>query len=424
MAPHRSRALVIGGSIGGLFAAHLLHQSGWDVTVFERSVGDLADRGAGLGVSSELFAVMGRVGLHLERSLAFHVHSSIWLDQESRVAYECDRFWYSSAWPIIYQPLKAAFPAALYRPGKTLERVDTDSSGVTAIFADGTRERGDLLIAADGIFSTVRRQFLPAIEPKPAGYIAWRGLVEEKDVTPEAHALLFDTSAFSFPEGEMVVSLPVPGAGNDMRPGHRRYYFIWYRSADPAHQAELFTDASGRSHGMSIPPPLIRPEFIAEMKAAARSGLPRILAEIVARTTQPLLQSIADLEVPQLVFGRVVLLGDSAFVARPHVAAGTTKAALDAAGLADALAACGSDIAAGLRRYEGERLAFGRSIVAHSRYLGAYLEAQLKSPATRGEAGHRDPRQIIRDYGAPHLVHQVDWDRLEAEAVQPPAAPA
>ncbi|MGH7032413.1 MAG: hypothetical protein ACREFL_01625, partial [Stellaceae bacterium] len=103
-----------------------------------------------------------------------------------------------------------------------------------------------------------------------------------------------------------------------------------------------------------------------------------------------------------------------AFLARPHVAAGATKAALDAAGLADALDAAGGDIEAGLARYERERLAFGRAIVAHSRHLGAYLEAQLKDPALRSAAETtRDPRTVIAEYGAPHLVHGVDPASLD-----------
>jgi 2-polyprenyl-6-methoxyphenol hydroxylase-like FAD-dependent oxidoreductase len=121
-----------------------------------------------------------------------------------------------------------------------------------------------------------------------------------------------------------------------------------------------------------------------------------------------LLQAISDMESPRLVFGRVALMGDAAFVARPHVAAGTSKAALDAACLADALAAPGGDIDAALSRYNEERCEFGRAIVAHSRYLGAYIEAQLKPPLERGPAGTRDPARLITDYGAPHLVHPAE----------------
>jgi len=411
--PERRRALVIGGSIGGLFAGHLLLKSGWDVTIFERSGGDLADRGAGLGISAEILDVMRRIGVRVSRSYAFEVRGSIWLDQKGEIAYETSRGANGSAWSIIYQPLRSAFPAARYRTGATLTAVEPAADGATAIFADGTRERADLIVAADGVFSTVRRQFLPEIELHSAGYIAWRGLLEEKDLPPVPQFLL-ERCAFSFPEGEMVVHLPVPGPNNDQRPGHKRYYFIWYRPTDAARQKELFTDASGRSHGVSIPPPLIRPEFIAEMKEAARRNLSPVLADIVTRVPLPLLQSIGDMEAPHMVFGRVALLGDSAFVARPHVVAGTTKAALDASDLVDALEAKSGDIDAALARYQDKRREFGHAIVAHSRYLGAYLEAQLKPVSERRpEELNRDPKQLMRDYGAPHLVHDVKFNEMD-----------
>ena len=61
------RALVIGGSVGGLFAAHMLRSIGWDVVVFERSGDDLARRGAGIGASDAMFAVMRRIGVPFDR---------------------------------------------------------------------------------------------------------------------------------------------------------------------------------------------------------------------------------------------------------------------------------------------------------------------------------------------------------------------
>jgi 2-polyprenyl-6-methoxyphenol hydroxylase-like FAD-dependent oxidoreductase len=400
--PPQRRALIIGGSLGGLFAAQFLRQAGWDVAVFERSAGDLADRGAGLNTSAELFEGLARAGAAVNPGLAFHVRSSAWLKQDGTLGVEIPRGWHGSTWGTIYRPLRAAFPSSLYHAGKAIERVEQDSASVTAIFADGTRERGDLLIGADGVYSTVRRQFLPEIAPIQAGYIAWRGILDERDLPAAAHDLLLARAAFTFPDNELVVSLPVPGADNDPRPGHRRYYFIWYRPASAEEQRALFTDASGRNHGLTIPPPLIRAEFIAAMKADARRVLPPVLGEIVGRVAQPLLQSITDLEAPRMVFGRVALLGDSAFVARPHVAAGTSKAALDAAGLVAALAAHDGDIDAALAHYERERLAFGHAIISHARYLGAYLEAG-------GATIPRDPEQVLREYGAPHLVREVDF---------------
>jgi 2,6-dihydroxypyridine 3-monooxygenase len=70
-----------------------------------------------------------------------------------------------------------------------------------------------------------------------------------------------------------------------------------------------------------------------------------------------------------VAFGRVCLMGDAAFAARPHAAAGTAKAAADAWALADALRAT-ADVPAALRRWEPERLALGRQLLARVRDMG------------------------------------------------------
>src|SRR6202044_931304 len=89
-----------------------------------------------------------------------------------------------SGWSRLYRALLDALPAQTYRLGKKLARVEQDAQGVTAIFADGTRGRGDLLVGAGGVRSTVRAQFLPDAEPAYAGYVAWRASIDEADVPP------------------------------------------------------------------------------------------------------------------------------------------------------------------------------------------------------------------------------------------------
>jgi 2-polyprenyl-6-methoxyphenol hydroxylase-like FAD-dependent oxidoreductase len=116
---------------------------------------------------------------------------------------------------------------------------------------------------------------------------------------------------------------------------------------------------------------------------------------------QPLLQAVFDLESPQLTFGRVALLGDAAFVARPHVVAGVTKAALDAQCLVDSLVAAGGDIEPSLSSYDAERRRFGSRLVARARHLGAYLEAHPTRNAEERRRAHlaRDYKAFMHDYG-------------------------
>lgn len=400
------RVLVIGGSVAGLFAANLLCRQGWEVAVFERSAEDLADRGSGIGTREALFAVLARIGIDLDPSAGVRIRSRICLDRSGARVHELAMPALNSAWDRIWRPLKDALPEASYHAGMRLDGIENGADGVTAIFADGTRTRGDLLIGADGIHSTVRQIIMPEAAPLYAGYVAWRGILEESDLPPAIHAEMFDHFAFGLPEGELIIALPMPGRDADTRPGHRRYHWVWFRPIDYAQGLpDLCTDATGKCHGVSIPPPLIRPELVAEVKAHAEAVLAPQLALAVARTRRLMLQPIFDLDSPRIALGRVVLVGDAAFAARPHVGAGVTKAALDAACLADALAA--ADIETALAAYDRERGAAGSTLVARGRQLGAHLEAQHKPRhQRRGAELAQDPAEVLAAYGAAVLTAQ------------------
>ena len=413
--PSKPRALIIGGSVGGLIAYGSLRRAGWDATIFERASGDLAGRGAGLGISQDLVDILRDIGADFTGSAGSAHESYVWLKRDGAVGFENVRPTVGSTWPRVYQPLRAIAPPDAYRQGMNLVRVEQDAASVTAHFADGSHETADLLVASDGVFSTVRKQFLPDVDPVYASYVAWRGIAEEAVMSQAALDAIEHHIVYCFPWGEMLLTMTVPGAGDDMRPGRRRIYFIWYRPVNRARLAELFTDASGKHHGVSIPPPLIRPQFIDEVRRDARAGLPAPIAEVVEKAPQILLQAVSDLQTPRMVFGRVAMMGDAAFIARPHTAAGVSKAALDAKCLADELARSGADIPAALARYESARMEFGKALCAHSRYLGAFLETL---PADRDvDTLFCDPQDIIRNYGAHKFVRDA-----QAERFKPPGA--
>jgi len=142
---------------------------------------------------------------------------------------------------------------------------------------------------------------------------------------------------------------------------------------------------------------LIRPDVLADMEEAAVTLLAPQFAEVVTRATEPLFQPIFDLEVPQMAFGRVALLGDAAFVARPHCGMGVTKAASDAMALVAALRAT-ADVREALGEYSRVRTEVGAAIVQHARHLGAYMQAQLKDDTERVMAGrYRTPDAVMRE---------------------------
>jgi 2-polyprenyl-6-methoxyphenol hydroxylase-like FAD-dependent oxidoreductase len=379
----KQRALIIGGSVGGLFAANLLRQIGWDATVFERNPEELTGRGAGISTHPQLHDVMRRLGIPFDDSMGIRVNSVIFLDRAGHAYDRRDTVRLMSSWGRVFRSLRDLMPAGSYRLGKSLDRVEQNAGGVTAHFADGTRERGDLLIGADGSRSTVRELFLPDRQPEYAGYVAWRAMLDERDVPPAIHAQLFERYTYCLPPGELFLAYPVPGRNNETQAGERAYNIVWYRPTPPEKLADLCTDVTGKCHGTSIAPPLIRPDVIAAIKAEARALVAPQVAEIFERDPRPFFQAIFDFDAPKIVFGRVALLGDAAFVARPHPGAGTTKAALDAQKLADSIAALGLD--AGLARYQREQGAFGARLVALGRSEGAYLTDQLKPRAERRE---------------------------------------
>jgi 2-polyprenyl-6-methoxyphenol hydroxylase-like FAD-dependent oxidoreductase len=405
----KQRALIVGGSIGGLFAANWLRKIGWDVAVFERVGDDLASRGAGIGTHDELRAVIGRLGLAVD-DIGVWVRERVCLEPDGRVSHRLATGQLQSSWARIYRLLKDALPASDYRFGMTLEGIEQDAAGVAAIFQDGSRERGDLLVAADGVRSTARGIVLPSAQPRYAGYVAWRGLVDEATFVSRAEQETFAQYTMAFPDGEMILCYPVPGRDNDARPGRRGYNHIWYRPTDfHTTLRDICTDVAGHCHGISIPPPLIRPEVTARIKADAHRLLAPQIAAIVERTEQLFFQAVFDLESPKLAIGRVVLLGDAAFVARPHVGVGVTKAAMDAECLAREIEAAEGDLDAALGRYDRERRLFGSRVVERARRLGAYIEAQLKPPSERTAAERQpSPEYLMREIGTVNLdIHAL-----------------
>ncbi|MBW8267977.1 FAD binding domain-containing protein [Caldovatus aquaticus] len=391
--PSPRRALIAGGSMAGLIAAHLLLRRGWDVQVFERVEAPLTSRGAGIVTHPALWRALEACGLDPTRDLGVAVRIRRVFGRDGRLLGERECPQVFTAWDRLFRLLRDAFPDARYHAGQAVEEVAQDADRVRARINGETVEAA-LLVGADGIRSTVRGLLLPEAQPRYAGYVGWRGLIAEAALPPAVHADLFEGMCFCLPPGEQMVGYPVAGPDNDLRPGHRRYNTVWYRPADEASELPaLLTDETGRQHEGSIPPPLIARATVAAMREAAERLLAPQFATLVRLTPQPFLQPIYDLESPRMALGRVALIGDAAFVARPHVGAGVTKAAEDAEALAAALDAAGGDVPAALARFEAARLPRNRRVIERARELGRCIAAAGR-PA---DETVREPSVLMRD---------------------------
>jgi 2-polyprenyl-6-methoxyphenol hydroxylase-like FAD-dependent oxidoreductase len=373
-------------------------RAGWDVEVFEQAGEALAGRGAGIISHPELFRVLETIGVPLDDGYGVDVPLRATFDRGGATLATRESRQVFTTWGRLYQLLKAAFPSGRYRFGRSFQSLEQGAGGVTARFAGGDTASGDLLVGADGIRSSVRAQLAPEAKPVYAGYVGWRGLADENAVSPAAHRALADKLAFCLPPREMMLCYPVAGFANSTRPGSRCFNFVWYRpAAESGELARLCTDSAGACHGSTIPPPLIRPEVLAETRRAAEELLAPPVAEVVRLARQPFFQPIFDVESPRMAFGRVALLGDAAFVARPHVGMGVTKGAGDALALAACLRETGNEVPPALERYESRRLRFDAAVVARGRELGAWLQGVDTEAARR----HHTPEAVLAEIAVP-----------------------
>ena len=366
--------------MSGLFTAAFLRQIGWQADVYERSSVELVGRGAGITTHPELLDALETSGAGT-RDLGIEVDKRITLDRDGRVIAEKHLPQILTSWDRLQRLLRATIAEASYHLGYTFERVEQDGSGVLVHFAGGKRERADLLVGGDGIRSSVREQVAPAVQPVYSGYYIWRGAPKEADLAEATRASIFSYFTFYLPERQQVIGYPIAGLNNDLRVGHRRYNFIWYRVADAQELRRMCVDEDGRQHAHSVPPPLIRNDLIAQMRAEAQAIMPPQFLDCLANM-RPFFTPIYDFSTPQLVFGRVALVGDAASSARPHMGFGMAKAGGDAQALAAALE--GKDnIDGGLAAYNRVRQPIGERIVLHGRRLGTHLGVNLQSEEDR-----------------------------------------
>jgi len=396
--PNR-RAIVIGGSLAGLFVGAFLRRIGWQVDIYERSSIELIGRGVGIFATHlELFEALDKCGAGTV-DIGVIAYKRITFDRKGDVIAEKPLLQIVTSWDRLRQVLLKAVDRQRYHFGHAFERVEQDGDRVQVHFANGRTERADLLVGCDGFRSSVRARLAPAVQPIYSGYYIWRGAPNESDLSLQTRRTMFPYISFFLADQLQALGYPISGMDDELRIGHRRYNFAWYRVADAARLKEMCVDDHGHEHEFGVPPQLVRKDLVVQMRAEAEALLPPQYLDCLQHIDHPFFTPVYDFCSPSLVFGRVALVGDAASTPRPHIGFGVSKAGAEAQALAEALSNH-DDIDRALAAYNAARQPLSERIVAHGRKLGMQLGVGIMTDEDRRLAKLLQTPKGIMDWTA------------------------
>jgi len=364
-------ATIIGGSMAGLFVATALSKKGWDISVHEKVPVPLSGRGAGIATYDELADLVFKA-TNNNNVLGTTAKSRVSLDINGNIINSYDYPQVYTSWQYLFSILREQISNDDYFMGDDCIKIEQNEDKAIAFFENGKKKETDLIIVANGIKSELRTYVDNKAYPQYAGYVGWRGVVNEEEISKKSLETLSNYFIVVLPYNQQIASYPIAGEGkNPFKIGERRINWIWYKPVPQNSLQEILLGKSGQQFEDGIPPNEIREEIVNDLFKEAEEKLPPQLVELVKITKQPLIQPIFDLQSIKMKNGRVVTIGDAAFTARPHVGMGVTKAAMDAFTLSEYLE--DSSNLDDLDKWEHIRLKESQFIVNRSRKLGQYL---------------------------------------------------
>jgi 2,6-dihydroxypyridine 3-monooxygenase len=141
------------------------------------------------------------------------------------------------------------------------------------------------------------------------GYVAWRGIAGEADLSPEIYALMRQAITYYVMPNSHILTYPIPMVDRSLGPEEPFVNWLWYRNvAEGPEFNRLITDRQGAVREVSLPPGFVGERQVEELHEAAASALPSSLVEVMLSTDTPYIQAIFDAEVPRMAFGRVCLI--------------------------------------------------------------------------------------------------------------------
>jgi 2-polyprenyl-6-methoxyphenol hydroxylase-like FAD-dependent oxidoreductase len=350
----KKHVIIVGGSLGGLFAGVALKQHGYDTTILERNPTNLLhNQGAGIVAGGDTIAFFDKYD-RCKRPVAVASQKRMYLNQMGEVIHEEKMRQTMTSWDLCYYMLRANYDHVKseycdvpgpqrgdgkidYRYGCTVTGFEEEGNGVrvdyTTVDGEEKSVHGDILVGADGPSSTIRKIIHPEIERIYQGYVVIRGTVPENEASEAAREAFVERFTFFHSEGIQNLTYTIPGINGAMEPGKRLLNFVWYTNLPEGSKEleEVMTDIEGKRRRITIPPGKMRPEAWNMIKQRGRDRLPPQMAEMVEKTRQPFVQAITDVITPINSFHnkKVFLVGDALAGFRPHTVASTSQAAFD-----------------------------------------------------------------------------------------------
>ena len=398
-------AIVIGGSMGGLFAANLLLRAGWDVRIFERSDAPLSSRGAGIVTHEGLRQVLALAGVTVTDDLGILITKRRAFDRSGTLLAELDLPQILTSWSRLLGLLMAAFPQERYHLNHAVDRVEPGGAEQLAKvhLANGQAHETHLVIAAEGLRSSTRQLLFHQQGSVYAGYIAWRAVADQRQLSSSAQGFLADAFCFSQIPGEQILTYPIAAPDSVDR---IQTNLVWYRKTSEAQLESMLTDRFGQRFEGGIPPDRIDPQHLQAAIAEAADRFHPCWSEVLAKRVGPLiLQPVFDLESSAMARERLALIGDAAFVARPHIGQGVTKAAGDALALTECLAdirdGAAPEVVQALATFSKQRVPVGSGAVAQARRMGTPIAMVHHGSSSDEQAAlmqhYSNPRHLLRE---------------------------
>jgi 3-hydroxybenzoate 6-monooxygenase len=353
--------IVAGGGIGGIAAALALVRQGFAVKVLEQAPA-LGEIGAGLQVGPNGFAAFDALGVGEQmRARAVYTDHMVMHDalDEYQVGFiptgEAFQKRFGNPYAVIHRAdaHQSLLDGATINKdrialltGTTVTRVEQDAESVTVFDAKGGKHRGSALIAADGVKSVIRKQFV-GDDARVSGHVVYRAVVEKKDFPKD---LQWNAASIWVGPNCHLVHYPLRG-------GEQYNVVVTFHSRD---KEDWSVRAGSRDEVLS---------YFSDICPKARQ-----LIELPKDWTR---WATADREpIAQWNYGRVTLLGDAAHATLQYLAQGACMAMEDAVTLGEALKLHNNDIAKAFTTYQNARVARTARIVYSAREMGRIFHAK------------------------------------------------